>query len=223
VYPFAGACLLLALRFADGLGFVPGLLTASPLAAAGVALAWKQRRMRPVTAIAVLALPLVWFFQYSGGANPQWGGRYVLLSGALLAVLGIVGLATAPRPARVALVALAIVTTSAGVAWLSARSHTLADAMETISRTRGAVVSTELHLLREGGAFYDVERPWLTATSDREIERAAEIVARTGHDRLTLVGAARGPASVGGFERTGARRLELLPGFEVVLSTYRPV
>ena len=40
--------------------------------------------------MAVVALPLVWFFQYSGGAGPQWGARYTLLSGALLLVAATV-------------------------------------------------------------------------------------------------------------------------------------
>ncbi len=70
--------------FQHGLGFVPGLLIASPFAAVGLALGWRSD-VRVITVMAVVALPLVWFFQYSGGAGPQWGARYTLLSGALLA------------------------------------------------------------------------------------------------------------------------------------------
>ena len=64
--------LLVVLRFSDGLGFLPGMFVASPLAAAGLAVLVRDRRLLPVGAIAVGALPLVWLFQYSGGAFPQW-------------------------------------------------------------------------------------------------------------------------------------------------------
>ena len=80
----AGAVFLYLVGFSGGLGFVPGMLTASPFAAIGVALGWRKG-VRIITVMAVAALPLVWAFQYSGGAGPQWGGRYTLLSGALLA------------------------------------------------------------------------------------------------------------------------------------------
>ena len=44
--------------------------------------------------------------------------------------------------------------------------NTLALLYETlIARHDQAVVSMEGHLLREGGAFYDADRHWLTATS----------------------------------------------------------
>ena len=61
-------------RFAVGLGFVPGMLAASPLAATGIAIGACTRRAPTLVAVVALAaLPLVWVFQYSGGANPQWG------------------------------------------------------------------------------------------------------------------------------------------------------
>ena len=79
----------------------------------------------------MVSLPVVWLFQYSGRCRPQWGGRYVLLSGVLLAVAGVVVL----RHRRVALVAVVVVSllvTGCGVVWLSERSHTVADGMERI-------------------------------------------------------------------------------------------
>ena len=85
----AGAVFLYLVGFSGGLGFVPGMLTASPFAAIGVALGWRKG-VRIITVMAVAALPLVWAFQYSGGAGPQWGGRYTLLSGALLLVAATV-------------------------------------------------------------------------------------------------------------------------------------
>ncbi len=38
------------------------------------------------------AVPVVWVFQFTGGANPQWGGRYLLVTGTLLAVGAAVAL-----------------------------------------------------------------------------------------------------------------------------------
>ena len=77
--------MLYLVGFAHGLGFVPGLLTASPFAAVGLAPRVARADVRLPRRSRCVALPMVWFAQYSGGAGPQWGGRYTLLSGALLA------------------------------------------------------------------------------------------------------------------------------------------
>jgi len=75
--PIVGSCALAAavffylVAFSAGLGFVPGMITASPFAAIGLAFGWRAD-VRVVTAMAVLALPLVWASQYTGGAGPQW-------------------------------------------------------------------------------------------------------------------------------------------------------
>ena len=101
-----------------GLGFVSGMLVALPVRwcsglcsdgatdAPAHPRAWRSRRSRG------LAVPV------PGGAGPQWGGRYVLLSGVLLAVVGIV--VTARRAALVATIAACrCVVTGCGVVWLS--------------------------------------------------------------------------------------------------------
>ncbi len=85
----AGAVFLYLVGFTGGLGFVPGMLIASPFAALGFVFGWRKD-VRLVTIMAVASLPVVWAFQYSGGAGPQWGGRYTLLSGALLLVAATV-------------------------------------------------------------------------------------------------------------------------------------
>ena len=168
----AVACMFMVLRFTDGLGFVSGLLTASPLAAVGLVLGWRRRTSLPVL-VGALALPLVWAFQYSGGAGPQWGGRYELLSGALFAVVGIVVL-EGKRVALVAAVTAAALVTAFGLAWLSQRSNTVAEGMEAIvARHDQAVVSLEAHALREGGAFYDPTRRWLTGTTSTKLRRGS--------------------------------------------------
>jgi hypothetical protein len=219
----AVAAFLYVLRFADGLGFVPGVLTASPLAAAGVAVGWSVRRWRLVGAVALLAVPVVGVFQLTGGANPQWGGRYLLVTGTLLVVGAAVVIPALPRAARAALVALAVLVTASGVLWLSQRSHAVASAMQTIQRSDGSVlVSREAHLLREGGAFYDPDARWLTATSDGDLRRAAAIASDVHAPALRVVGVAGRPfpATIGAWSRDGRQRVEFLPGLDVVVVTY---
>lgn len=219
----AGATLLFGLRLASGLGFVPGLLSASPLAVVGVAVGWTARRWRALGAVAVIAVPVVWAFQYSGGANPQWGGRYLLSSGALLVVGAAVVLAATPGWPRVAFVALGAMVTLAGVAWLSQRSHAVAGAMPRLAVDDHTVlVSREAHLLREGGAFYRPGARWLTAVGRTELRRAARIAETIDARRLAVVavpGRAM-PARIGVFERGERTRVEFLPGLEVVMVTY---
>ena len=139
----AAAFLLYYVRIADGVGFIPGFLSASPLAAAGIAVAWSVRRWRVVGAVALLAVPVVWLFQFSGGAGPQWGGRYLLVTSTLLVIGAAVVLPAMPKAGRIALVALAVLVTASGLAWLSQRSHAVADAMAAIQPHDGTVLSHE--------------------------------------------------------------------------------
>ena len=64
-----------AVSCALGWGFVPGLLIASPLAAAGLSVLRRRSSARELALVALGPLPLVWAVQYTGGAGPQWGGR----------------------------------------------------------------------------------------------------------------------------------------------------
>jgi hypothetical protein len=187
------------------------MLTASPFAALGIVFGWR-RDVRVIMTMAVVALPLVWFFQYSGGAGPQWGGRYSLLSGALLLIAATVVL-DSHRTALVAACVVAALVTGFGLAWLSVRSHWDARGIEQIvDRHDQAVIAGEAHVLREGGAFYDPSRHWLTATSDEELRDAARIVADAGDTEFAyVVSAGAGiPHSIGGFERDGVERVAFL-------------
>ena len=144
-------------------------------------LAWTRPALRLPAAIACAALPVAWYAQYQGGADPQWGGRYLLLSGALLAVAGVrraagpqtgVGRGRRARGARRPL---------GGVGWLSVRSHTVADGMATIlARHDELLISRQPHMLREGGAFYDRSAHWLTATDDRELAGPVAVAREAG-------------------------------------------
>ena len=221
---FAAGCMVYLVRFAQGWGFVPGMLVASPFAAVGLLLAWRRPALRLPAAIACAALPVAWYAQYQGGADPQWGARYILLSGALLTVAGVVALREAPR-AFVAVVVLAAVTTAMGIGWLSVRSNTTADGMATIvARHDQLVISRQTHMLREGGAFYDANRHWLTATTPAQLRDAVRIAEKSGATEFALVGGEdqAPPSTLGGYTRGATERVPFIrPDVRLRVTTYR--
>jgi hypothetical protein len=220
---FAAGCVVYLVRFSQGWGFVPGLLIASPFAAVGLFLAWRRPALRLPAAIACAALPVAWYAQYQGGADPQWGGRYILLSGVLLTTAGVVVLRRAPR-AFVAVVALATVTTAMGIGWLSVRSNTTADGMaQIVAREDQVLISRQTHMLREGGAFYDSTRHWLTATTPAQLREAVRIAHESGATELALVGGddQRPPATLGDYSRGETRTVSFIrPDVHLQVTTY---
>jgi hypothetical protein len=216
-----------AASLGDGLGFLPGLLVASPLAVVGVVVAGRRPAFRRPVAVALGALPVVWFFQYGGGANPQWGGRYELCSGLLLAVVAAVTLETVPWRTVVAIAAIAGAVTGAGLAWLSVRSHGFAHAISTLAAERNPVVTTDVaHLWREGGAFYTPTRRWLTTSSRGQLPAAARLLEQTGTASFTLVSwpdttSLPVPGRLGPYLRGSGHPLELVPGLTLQVTEYR--
>jgi hypothetical protein len=211
-------------RFSQGLGFVPGVLAASPFAAVGIVWAWRRPRLRGPATVACVALPIAWATQYSGGADPQWGGRYILFTGTVLAVAGCVVLRGHVR-ALVAVIVLAGFVTMGGLVWLSVRSRTVADGMVTIlARHDEVVISRQNHMLREGGAFYDSRRHWLTATTDSQLADAVHVARASGAHEFALIGAEgqAGPASIGGYLRGGTQLVPFIrPDVKLAVVTYR--
>ena len=218
----AGVAALYVIRFAGGLGFVPGLIAATPLAAFGLAWAWKDERSRLLALIALAALPLVWAVQYTGGAGPQWAGRYILHSGLLLGIIGIVALRRLDRRVAVAGVVLAATVTAFGVGWLSLRSHDVAHAGAALAqRPEPVLISRVGHLMREEGWFLDDHR-WLTAVTDADARDAAQVVTAAGFDRFGLVELAQAgdPTAIPGFTPSGVDRLEFIAGVQLRITTY---
>gem|GEM_PF-1226077 len=221
------AVLFYAASVGDGLGFLPGLLVASPLAVVGILVVHRRPSFRRPVAVALGALPVVWFFQYGGGAHPQWGGRYELCSGLLLAIVAAVALETVPWRTVVAVVAVAGAVTGAGLAWLSQRSHGFAHAVATLSAEPNPVVTTDIaHLWREGGAFYTPTRRWLTTNSRRQLPAAARVLEQTGAASFTLVSWPSPttppiPDRLGPYRRGSGRPLELVPGLVLRVTQYR--
>jgi len=220
----AGICALLlyVLRFGQGPGFVPGLIAATPVAAVGLARGWGDVRTRLVLAFGLLPLPLVWAYQFTGGAVPQWAGRYILPSATLLLVVGACCLPALAAWARVGAMALAVAVTAFGLVWLSVRSHDVARASAALVRAPEPVlISRVAHLAREGGAFYD-DRKWLTAVTQADLDQAVEVVEEAGFHRFGVVSldARPGPARLGDFHRVGSRRLRFFSDVDLRITTY---
>lgn len=223
VVALAGAGALYVLRFADGLGFVPGMVAASPIVA--VAVLGRRLRAAPLIAgVALVALPVVWALQYQGGAAPQWAGRYILPSGLLLAAVGMAWLPELGPNVRRGLVAFSVAVTAFGVAWLVERSHSVASASETLTcRPEPVLVSRVHHLPREGGAFYD-EKRWLVAPGDADVAAAGEVVRDAGFASFGLVDLVQDepatPAVPGFRPEPGRDRVRYFRGVDLDVVTY---
>lgn len=207
----AGAIHLLVL-VDRGLGFVPGLLVAAPLAAVALAAPPAGRAGRYVLAVAGLALPLVWAFQYLGGAGPQWGGRYTLPSSVLLVTLGAVAVGGLVRWLATGLVVLAGAVTLCGVAWLGERSRAVDRWFEAATaRPEDVLIARNGFLVREAGAASD-DRRWLTAVRDRDLAEAVDVVRRAGLGSFGVVDESREPGldGVPGVTHVATERTELL-------------
>jgi hypothetical protein len=219
----AGAVGLYAVRFSQGLGFVPGMTAASPIAGVGIADGWSSSTRRLLVGIALAALPVVWAFQLLGGAYAQWGGRYVLMSGFLLGAVGAATLERLPRPGATGALALAAAVTGFGLVWMSSRTHDVARAEATLyARKDPVLISRVAHLAREGGAYYHYGgRPWLTAVTDEEAQAAVDVVRAAGLPGFAVVDDGKGPLHTpAGFMPTGTDHVEFL-GLRLRISSYR--
>lgn len=212
---FAGAVLIYFIRAIDGLGFVPGFAVAAPFAIAGVVLAFDHRidpRGRDAVLMAVGALPVVWAFQYSGGAVPQWGGRYVLTSGLVLSAVGIGASHLVDRWLQFALAGLSIAVAVFGLAWMSYRTHEVTRAAETIRAIDVPLVSVQDFWLREVGSVYRPDSEWLSVTGLGELPEAVSVLDDAGEQRFDLlwVPGDRGAAAptIDGWAATGEDRTE---------------
>ena len=218
-----GVAVLYVLRFDMGPGFVPSLVGATPLAVVGLALGWRTPASRYVLGVGLLALPLVWATQFQGGAAPQWGARYLLVSGLLLGVAGIVALDGFQPWARTAAIGLAVVVTAFGLVWTSIRTNDVARAAAALSRRPEPVLVSRIgHLAREGGAFY-LEHRWLTAPTDEDQAFAVGVLERAGIDRFALVDLESNTVlpTPPGWRVVGRDEVDFLSGFVLSVTTYQ--
>ena len=234
-----GGAGVVVVRFViGGLGFVPGLGPAWMTAVAAAGGLGRRRRgrlahaadadaaaaaARLVAAIAVVALPIVVATQFRGGAGPQWGGRYLLVSGFLLTVLGWAALTERPRPVRVGFASLAAGVTAMGLVWLAVRSHAVDGTIADLERRPEPVLVSDVYFLaREGGATYAVKR-WLTLSPapDARPADAANVLTDAGVDRFAAVAlVGERPLMFPGFEPVDADHLRLFDGVDLRVTTW---
>lgn len=177
-----GLACFTVLTTAPGLGFVPGLFAAFPIAAA--ALAWNRvpGPARITAAAAITALPVVWAFQYIGGAGPQWAGRYVLPTTLLLGVVGVVALGSREVPRAIAAVvaAMSVAVSLFGALWLWERSHEVATLFDRIVAVQDeALIARNKFFLREAGPVV-LDHRWLSAPEPDDLDGPAEVLRRAG-------------------------------------------
>lgn len=173
----------------DGLGFVPGLAATTPLAIMALARMKGTADRHVLLAVALVPVPMVWIFGFTGGAGPQWGGRYILLTGAILlaAAPSLFDSEAALPLFRRMLVASALIT-FAGVAFAGVRTHANADALRSIAdRDEEVVVFYNPHRPREAGAFFH-DQPWFAAHSDEERAEVGELLLDLEIERFAMVG-----------------------------------
>ena len=224
----AGLLLVAAVMAVDlvagGLGFIPGLAATTPVAVLGTTRCWRSGDNRFVAAIALGSLPLVWAVQYTGGAGPQWGGRYIITTGALLIVLAAVTFTTESAAAVLRKVAIgAAVVTCVGVVWTIHRTHELADAFrELAARDEPALVFHDPFLAREGGTTVVSER-YLAATGPEDRAEAVAALEQMGIDGAGFVDLDDGAAirRLPGWELVGTDRVELIDGIDLRVTTWQ--
>ena len=153
---------------------------AAPIAIAVVV----QRRWDPerifVVVIAMMATGVTWMFQYTGGAEPQWGGRYLLAPTLLLVCVGVVAIRDADRLIRLTAIVFAVTVTAFGVGWLHERTHGVDDFFDRLaSQPDDVIISTNGFFVREAGPAYH-DRRYLSLGRHSSLEGAVEVVERAG-------------------------------------------
>ncbi len=182
-----GSILLLrVVRF--GPSFVPGVVPAAPLVVAGAVLGVRSAAHRTIALIALLPVPLVYLTQYVQGAVPQWGGRYLLLSGFLLVVVACSMLPTLDRKVFAGLAVAGLLVTLTGVWFNAERTNLLADDFDLIDSVANGdvVVWYDPFMAREAGPEM-LEQRWLSSVGDRERTTVLDVFDDEDVDRFVYV------------------------------------
>ena len=164
--------------------FVPSILVASPIAGIGFGIA--ARKANSIALVfGLLPLPLVWLFQYPGGAVAQWAGRYVLQSCLVLTVAGVVFLARHPVAMRWMLGAQ-VVMSLLGIQMLVSRTNAVTESSVAIESIDGVVVFGDPLVAREYGPLM-INGQWLSAETDAKREEVEMVLVERGIERFTWV------------------------------------
>jgi len=159
----AAACVAIRIMLV-GTGFVPGAFAALPVAAAAPVLAGRDgRRLITLAGMAVIAVVAT---QWVGSLAAQWGGRYLLLPAAVVAIVAAAEFERrdARHPAAVAAIACTVAIGVLGLAWHIERTNGVADIRDAVFAIADddVVVSAHAHFPREIAADVIGER-WLRA------------------------------------------------------------
>jgi hypothetical protein len=218
------AGVIMVLAFTGGLGFVPGLVPTTPIAAAAVVVWYRRDAASRALAIAAWAsILVVWLTQYTSKVVPQWSGRYVIASGLFLTVLGVAALDSAF--VRRALIGLAAGVTAFGLVWTAQRTHDVADFFAMVDATGDdVVISREAYLMREAGSRV-VGRQWLRADTDEDLSFAFDVVRATDATSVLVIQRPgdREPAAPPCFERSGLTPVKFLRTVPFTFVSYRAV
>jgi hypothetical protein len=218
----AAVVLVFVVRLASGPGFWPGLLVTTPIAAVGLGRAWPDGPRRRMLLLALIPLPLVFFFQYTGGALPQWGGRYVLTTGLVAGAVGAACLGDLQRWARRFLVGAAVLATAAGLVWLNVRTHQIGDTVDRLAaRSEAVLVFPDPFVSREMAAIYG-DRPWLASPAPGQLDGVADVLRRSGQPSFALLSLdpdAPTPA-IPGFRVSGRETVPFLDPLTLTVTSY---
>lgn len=218
------ALLALADMAVSGLGFIPGLAATTPAAILGASRFRGDGDRRFVAVIALGSLPLVWALQYTGGAGPQWGGRYILTTGALLIVLATVTFTSdSARSVLRGVVIAGAAITAVGVLWTVHRTHEFADAARQLAaRDEPALVFHDPFVAREGGALV-ISEQWLAATGPDARQEAVVVLERMGIDEVGFVDLDDGAGIrvLPGWQMIDVERVQLIDDLHLRVTTWR--
>lgn len=215
----AAAAVAYGAGLSGGFAFVPGALVTAPVAALVVLVRDWDAARRFVLANALVATVLIWLFQFTGGAAPQWGGRYILAPTTLLLALGVVALRDVPVPVRSLAVGASVAVTVVGVAWLSHRSHDVDRFFDELAaRPEDVIVSTNGFLVREAGPAAG-DRRYLSVSRRGDVEGAVAVAERAGAEDVGVLTLASKPPEVGAAP-LDTEELELL-GVPIFVHIYR--
>ena len=167
---------------------------------------------------------MVWYFQYLGGSLPQWGGRYILTSGLLLLVLGVVSLsAKRAQGVLVALAAGSLAVGAVGVAWTVERTHDMADAMAELANRPEEVVVFDDPLLARGGGALLVDAHWLSANGEEARASVVELLGGLGVEQVAFVDHADGSEirDLPTWTMVGEDRVDFISGLELRVTTWQ--
>ncbi|MFT7600910.1 MAG: hypothetical protein ACI8TP_003858 [Acidimicrobiales bacterium] len=222
----AGAAyLIIALSWSmNGTNFLPGLIVVAPFAGLGLGLRPVDPAGRIAWGAAVAGLPLVMLFQHVAGAVPQWGGRYLLTSGFVLAVCAVVALERDHQRALTVAFVVSATLAGFGSAWSIERTQTFAAVGQQLAGYDEPLVFFDDFLPPEFGPVA-LEQSWLVAATDADRSLVNDVFRERRIDRFGFVGPDDDRAVPGfdGFAITDSRVIPILRGDEVRVTNFERV